>query len=70
MKLFIKKHKLSIIIISFLLVIGGSTFLVGNYFIDYALVPYSGGQDREPVVDELPDGVQVEDQSTQVQVET
>lgn len=69
MKLFIKKHKLSIIIISFLLVIGGSTLLVGNYFVDYALVPYSGGQDRESVVDELPDGVQVEDQSTQVQVE-
>lgn len=46
-----------------LLIIGAAaTLLVGNYFIDYALVPYSGGQDREVIVDEMPVGVDLETQ--------
>jgi len=47
------------------------TILVGNYFVSYALVPNSGGQDREPVTDVLPSGVETKGESAeQIIVET
>lgn len=33
-------------VVSILLVIGAATFFIGNYFVDFALVPGKGGQDR------------------------
>lgn len=51
-----KKIGIGAIIISLLIMV--STFFIGNYFVDYALVPQSAGADREPVVESLPEGVE------------
>lgn len=45
------------------------TIVVGNYFIDYALVPQNGGQDRDPVAEVLPSGVEAEAKDTEQIVE-
>ncbi|MCZ0717442.1 alpha/beta hydrolase [Aerococcus kribbianus] len=41
-----------------------ATIVVGNYFVDYALVPNSGGADRDPVVETLPEGTEKQSKQT------
>ena len=69
MKKIFTKKRISILVIVLLTIVVLTTLLVGNYFIDYALKPYSGGEEREPVADVLPSGVEAETQTVQQIVE-
>lgn len=67
-KLFTKK-RIFILVVVLLFAITLTTLFVGNYFIDYALKPYSGGEEREPVAEVLPSGVEAETKTAQEIVE-
>lgn len=58
-KLFTKK-RVSIIIGTLLIIIILATIFIGNYFIDYALVPNNGGENRETIAALPPAGVESE----------
>lgn len=62
-KIFTKK-RLTITLVIILLLISLTTIFVGNYFVNYALMPSNGAEEREPVADVLPSGVAAETETT------
>lgn len=46
------KMKIISVLTALLVISGVATYFIGGYFVDFALVPNSGGQDREVVSDE------------------
>lgn len=55
-------------ILSVLIVV--ATLVIGNYFINYALVPDQGAQEREPVVEVLPEGVESQEDTLESIIQT
>lgn len=47
-----------------------ATLVIGNYFINYALVPNQGAQEREPVVEVLPEGVESQEETLESMIQT
>lgn len=47
-----------------------ATLVIGNYFINYALVPNQGAQQREPVVEVLPEGVESQEETLESMIQT
>lgn len=65
MKKHFTKKKIGIILSILLALIILMTIFVGNYFVNYALVPNNGGENRDPVADVLPSGVETKKETTE-----
>lgn len=56
-----KKKTFRNIIIAIIIIMLLATYFIGNFFINFALVPNQGGQNRKKVSEEIPDGVSKKD---------
>ncbi|MFL8888057.1 alpha/beta hydrolase [Helcococcus kunzii] len=56
-----RKNKLIKIITIIIIIILLATYFIGNYFVNFALVPNQGGKNRKKVTEEIPDGVSKKD---------
>lgn len=60
-----KKSILKRVLLSLIVLILLATYFIGNYFISFALVPNKGGENRQTVTKEIPEGVSKQDAEIQ-----
>lgn len=54
----------------FIVLIMAATIVIGNYFINYALVPNQGAEERETVAEALPEGVASQEETLESLIQT